>query len=134
MCYPYHIHNPYPMKNLQEIFDRIETTKHEQHQVKAMYKDSLDNSPEYQEILDKLKKLKIQKKEIEDAAQADLGKEWEKLDLLALHLREDKELLADVAISTLMKGETVKIVDKNKIEYEPVFSVRFKKAEPGRKE
>jgi BMFP domain-containing protein YqiC len=122
------------MKNIQEVFDRIEQTRHEQWLIKAMQKDSLDNSKEYQEIVDKLKKLKIQKKEIEDQINADLGKEWEKLDLLKLHLREDKEMLADIAISTLMKGETVKVTDKNKADYEPVFSVRFRKANEVRKE
>ena len=122
------------MKNIQEVFDRIEETKREQRHITQMYKDSLDNSPEYQEILDKLKKLKQQKKELEDGAKADLGGEWDKLDLIKLHIREDKEMLSDIAISTLMKGETVKVTDKNKAEYEPVFSVRFKKVNEVRKE
>ena len=39
----------------------------------------------------------------------------------------DKELLADIAISTLMKGETVKIEDSEKNVYEPIFSVKCKK-------
>ncbi len=122
------------MKNIQEVFDRIQETRHEQWTIKAMQKDALDSSKEYQEIVDKLKKLKIQKKEIEDQVNADLGKEWEKLDLLKLHLREDKEMLADIAISTLMKGETVKVTDKNKADYDPVFSVTFRKASEVRKE
>ncbi len=116
------------MKNIQEVFERIEETKQQQRGITAMYKDALDNSPDYQEILDKLKKLKIQKKEIEDQTKAELGSEWDKLDLMKLHIREDKEMLADIAISTLMKGETVKVTDKNKTEYKPVFSVRFRKA------
>lgn len=122
------------MKNIQEVFDRIEETKQQQWKIKAMYKDSLDASREYQDILDKLKKLKLQKKEIEEQAQAELGQEWEKLDLIKLHLREDKEMLADIALSTLMKGETVKVTDKNKAEYEPVFSVRFRKANEVKKD
>jgi cobalamin biosynthesis protein CobT len=117
------------MRSLQEVFDRVEETKTEQRNIKQMYKDALDSSREYQDILDKIKKLKIQKKEIEDGAQADLGKEWEKLDLLKLHIREDKEMLADLAVSALIKGEPVKVEDKNKHEYEPVFSVRFKKVQ-----
>jgi hypothetical protein len=115
------------MKNIQEIYERIEETKREQRSIKQMYKDTLDASQDYQEILDKIKKLKQQKAEIEESAKTDLGKEWEKLDLIKLHIREDKELLTDIAISTLMKGETVKVTDKNQEEYEPVFSVRFKK-------
>ena len=122
------------MKDIQEVFNKIEETKREQRSIKMAFKDALDNSPEYQDILDKLKKLKQQKKEIEDGAKADLGQQWDKLDLLKLHLKEDKEMLTDLAISTLMKGETVKITDKNHTEYEPVFSVRFQKVKEVRRE
>lgn len=116
------------MKSLQEVFDRIQETKQQQHSIKATYADSLANSHEYQDVLDKLKKLKILKKEIEDQVKAELGKEWERLELIKLHLQEDKEMLTDIAISTLMKGETVKVKDKSDNDYEPIFSVRFTKA------
>lgn len=122
------------MKNIQEVFDRVEETKREQRKIKQMYKDALDASREYQGTLDNLKKIRQQKKEFEDQVKAELGAEWEKLDLLKLHIREDKEMLTDIAISTMMKGETVKVTDKNETEYEPVFSVRFKKVKEVRKE
>jgi len=122
------------MKSLQEVFDRIQETKTQQRNIKIMYADALANSHEYQDVVEKMKKLKTIKKEIEDQTKAELGTEWEKLDLMKLHLREDKETLTDIAISTLMKGETVKVTDKSNNDYEPIFSVRFSKANEVRQE
>jgi hypothetical protein len=44
-----------------------------------------------------------------------------------MHLVNDAELLADLALNQLVSGETVEIVDENDQKYEPIFSVRFKK-------
>ena len=52
------------MANIQEIFNRIQETKNKQKEIKAMYRDALANSFEYNEVTDKLKKLKEKKKEI----------------------------------------------------------------------
>ncbi len=116
------------MRNIQEIWNSINEKKREQKQYKNMYKDALDSSHEYQEILEKLKALKDRKKQIENETKNELGNDWDKVDLLSLHIREERETLADVAISTLMKGETVQVEDQDNNPYEPVFSVRFKKA------
>lgn len=116
------------MRNIQEIWNSINEKKREQKQYKNMYKDALDSSHEYQEILEKLKTLKDRKKQIENETKNELGNDWDKVDLLSLHIREERETLADVAISTLMKGETVQVEDQDNNPYEPVFSVRFKKA------
>jgi len=43
-------------------------------------------------------------------------------------------LLTDLAINTLMSGETVKITDAENNEYEPKFSVSFRKTNVVRKE
>ncbi len=116
------------MRNIQEIWNSINEKKREHKQYKNMYRDALDSSREYKEILDKLKQLKERKKQIENDTKNELGKDWDKVDLLALHIREEKETLTDIAISTLMKGETVKVQDQDKNEYEPIFSVKFKRA------
>jgi hypothetical protein len=38
-----------------------------------------------------------------------------------------EELLNDIAMSTLMAGQTVEVVDEFKNQYEPVYAVKFKK-------
>ena len=50
------------MANMQEVFNRIQETKKEQKELKAMYRDALNNSGAYQRSLEELKKLREEKK------------------------------------------------------------------------
>ena len=115
------------MSRLQEIFDRIQKTKNEQKEIRAMYKDALKNSSRYQDVLDQLDTLKAKKKEIESGIREDFYKEFDKLEVLKNELMNDNQLLADAAISKVAKGEKLEIIDTNNTQYEPIFTVRFKK-------
>lgn len=115
------------MKNLQEVFNNIETRKREQREIKNSYRDALDNSMQYKSVTEELKKLKVKKKEIEDAIKADFTSEFDQLDSIKTDIATDKMLMTDIAITRLMKGEVVEVVDANNSPYEPVFSVNFKK-------
>lgn len=114
------------MRNIQEVFNQIQEKKKEIRDIKKMYRDTLEVSGEYRELLEKLEELKARKKQLEAAAWEEVGSkntyETSKLDI-----RQDRELLTDLAINILMNGETVKIVDTDNNEYEPKFSVTFKK-------
>ncbi len=115
------------MQNIQEVFNRIEEKKRESRSIKLQYRDALESSGEYREILEKLEQLRARKKQLEAIAWSEVGSK-DKYETTKLHIKEDKETLNDIALSTLMKGETVKVVDRDNNEYEPLFSVRFKKA------
>ncbi len=115
-------------QQLPDIFKRIQNRKKEQRELKAMYRDALNNNGAYQKILDELADLKRKKKTIESNIQADFKKEFDKLEGLKLNIAGDNQLLSDLAIAQLSKGKPVKIVDENQVEYEPLFTVRFKKA------
>ncbi len=114
-------------QQLPDIFKRIQDRKKEQRELKAMYRDALSVNGGYQKILEELADLKVKKKKIEAGVQADFKDEFNKLEGLKLNIAGDNQLLSDLAITQLTSGEPVKIVDENKIEYEPVFTVRFKK-------
>lgn len=115
------------MQNLQDVFNRIRATKREQRELSAMYKDALAASNEYRDILEKMRGYKLRKQQIEEEAKAELGNDFAKLEALKKYAQTDKELLADIAINHLMEGKTVKVEDEDKNEYEPNFSVKFKK-------
>ncbi len=115
------------MQNIQEIFNRIQGKKVERRQIQNQYKDTLDASKEYKDVMEKLRGYKLRKKQIEDQAKEELGSQYEHLEGLKKDMELDKELLADLAISTLMKGETIKVEDSEKNVYEPIFKVSFKK-------
>ncbi len=115
------------MQSIQEIFDRIQEKKKELKDLRNIIKDAFEHSQEYQEITQELKVLKQKKKEIEEVIKQDLSEEITKIEDLKIDIATDQELLQDIALTKMMQGEQVKIVDKNKTEYEPVFSVKFKR-------
>ena len=115
------------MQDIQEIFNRIQVAKKKKKDLQATYKDALSVTAGYEEVSDKLKTLKAQKKEIEIRVREQLGSELTKLEDITIDLESDQELLSDIAVSKLMKGETVEIKDEHNQEYEPVVMVKFKK-------
>lgn len=116
-------------QELPDIFKRIQDHKKEQRELKAMYRDALSNNGEYTKMLEEIEDLKIKKKKIEATVQSDFRQEFDKLEGLKLNIAGDNQLLSDLAITQLTSGQPVKIVDENKVEYDPIFSVRFKKAQ-----
>lgn len=112
---------------LPEVFKRIQDKKKEQRDLRALYRDALSVNGQYQQILEELESLKMKKKQIESSVQADFKSEFDKLEGLKLNLASDNLLLSDLAVKQLVDGESIKIIDENKVEYEPLFSVRFKK-------
>jgi hypothetical protein len=114
-------------QELPDVFKRIQDKKKEQRELKSMYRDALSVNGEYQTIIEELEALKIKKKKAEATVQSDFKAEFDKLEGLKLNIAGDNQLLSDLAMAQLTSGETVKIIDENKVEYEPVFTVRFKK-------
>ncbi|MEI6528986.1 MAG: hypothetical protein WCN88_01090 [Candidatus Falkowbacteria bacterium] len=114
-------------QQLPDVFKRIQDKKREQRDLKTIYRDALSVNGEYQQALEELEALKIKKKKIEASVQSDFKEEFDKLEGLKLNIAGDNQLLSDLALTQLTSGEPVKIIDENKVEYEPVFTVRFKK-------
>lgn len=120
------------MQNIQEVFNRIREIKKEQKDLKDMYKDALAQADEYDEITEEIKTLREKKKQIEARIQREMGRAYEKLDDLKRDVETEKEMLNDIALSTLMKGETVVVKDEWDNEYEPSWKVNFKKNDGGK--
>ncbi len=115
-------------QELSAVFNRMQIKKKEQRELKAMYRDSLSVNGHYQEVLKDLEDLKFKKKKIEAGVQADFKEEFDKLEGLKLNIASDQQLLSDIALSQFTKGELRKLVDENQVEYDPIFTVKFKKA------
>jgi hypothetical protein len=116
------------MQELKDIFARINAQKKEQKKLRDTYRDMLANSKPYQDAVEALDAAKAKKMEIEGTIRAEFQQEQDELDRLKSSMNTDKQLMADTALTMLMKGETVELTDENDTKYEPVFSVRFKKA------
>lgn len=112
------------MKDIKEIFEKIQEHKREQREMNKSIRDALKNSLQYQDINDEMERLRAKKAQIIDSIKIGMG---ERMDLLKLNIKDHSQLLTDVALTTIMKGESIKLTDSENNEYEPVFSVRFQK-------
>lgn len=115
------------MQDMQKVFDEIREAKKDMKELRAQYKDALSQTDKYQEIVEKTTELREEKKKIEIKVQQQLGKAYEKLEELKVEVAGKEELLNDIAMSTLMDGKTVEVIDEYQNKYEPVYVVRFKK-------
>ncbi len=115
------------MQDVQDIFKRIQVAKKQQKDLKAAYNDALKGTPEYNEINDKLKTLRERKKQIENTIKESFGSELTKIEDLKIDIASDMEMLSDIALTQVMKGETVQVTDEYNNTYDPIFSVKFKK-------
>ncbi|OGH93913.1 MAG: hypothetical protein A2538_03535 [Candidatus Magasanikbacteria bacterium RIFOXYD2_FULL_41_14] len=115
------------MANLQEIFNRIQSIKQKQKEIKSAYREALSGQSEYKEVVDKLNTLRARKKQIETLTRQEFSGEFTKLDDLKIDLASDMELLTDAALTKMMKGETVEVEDQYHNTYQPEWNVKFKK-------
>lgn len=115
------------MSQVQEIFDRLQKFKNEQKELKSMYRDALRNSGEYQKVSEDLKQMRESKKQIEAKVKDEFSNELDKLEVLNNEIMNDNQVLSDMVLSKMLKGEKIEIKDEYEVEYEPIFTVKFKK-------
>jgi hypothetical protein len=113
-------------KTVQEIFNRLQEKKAQAKIVSRKYKEELALSHDYQKIKEEMDKLKAKKKTYEQSIKEQAGATFARIDELKLAISQDAQMLSDVALTTIMKGEQIQIKDQY-VEYEPVFKVTFKK-------
>ncbi len=112
------------MNDLQQVFERIQEKRKQLKELRQSYKDALDTTPGYKKLLDDMKSFREQKKNIEAGVRSQFASDMEDL---KTDLDTDMQMMSDLALTKLMKGETIEITDKYDANYEPVFSVKFKK-------
>jgi len=115
------------MKEAQEVWSRIKEKQTAQKTLKDIHRSVLANSQEYQLVLEELKVLKEKKKKVQSSLESDLKEEFQKIDEIKSDIASDREMLSNIALSQLLKGEKVELSDEHNNKYGPVFSVRFEK-------
>lgn len=115
------------MKDLQEVFVRLQEAKKRQKEIRSMYKDALDNTPGYKELVEELKTMRDKKKQVETAIKEQFAKEMIELDDLKVDIESDNQLITDIALTQYVQGNTVEVTDEYENQYEPIFKVSFKK-------
>lgn len=115
------------MQDIQEVFVRIQEAKKKMKDLKESYKDALSTSEEYKNITDQLKTLRERKKTVENSIKESFSSELMQIDDLKIDIASDMELISDIALTKVMKGESIQIKDEHDQEFEPIFAVKFKK-------
>jgi hypothetical protein len=116
------------MQSLQEVFNRIQAAKGKQREIKRMYKDALEGSAAYQQNVEEMNRLREETNKIEATIKEDFRNEMESLDELKLNLESDSQMISDIALSQIVKGEKAEVIDQSENGYTPLFSVKFKKS------
>lgn len=116
------------MLQLQLVFSKTEDLKQKAKIIKHSIADALQDSRAYQEARKNLEAVKSDFKNLEEAIKADYRKELEELIEIKEDLRSEQQMMSDMAINNLVKGEALDIQDKKGNRLEPVFSVKFRKA------
>lgn len=115
------------MQDIQEIFNRIQDAGRELRELKNSYKDSLNSTGEYESLKEEIQSLRDRKKSIEGAVEAQMVDHMQKMDQIARSIQTDRQMLSDIALAKLLKGEQVDLVGPREEKFDPVFSVRFVK-------
>ena len=115
------------MQDIQSLFSRTRELAEEQRSIRKEYKDLLSHDMEYQKLTEEMKAMREQKKLVESHAQEQMGTRYLRFEELRDEITELKQMISDVAMTTLMKGESIEIADEDNTLYEPQFSVTFKK-------
>lgn len=115
------------MRDIQEIFNEIESLKVEQKEIRKEYKDALEGTDHYSETVEEAKVLREKKKQMESIVQGNLGSRYARFEEIKDKVAELQEMLTDIAMTNLMDGKTISLKDKNQNEYEPIYKITFKK-------
>jgi len=115
------------MQNAQEIFNQVKSLQNEQKEIKKEYRDALSHDNEYVQLIENLKELREKKKKFEGFVQSQMGKRYERLEEINSELSEMKQMLSDITMTTLMRGESITIKDEYDNLYEPLYTVTFRK-------
>ncbi len=114
------------MQDLQNVYARLKEKKARRRDLRTSFQDELKNNARYQEILEKLVELKIEKKSIENEILSQAA-DRAQLEELAIDIKADNEMLTDITLNMFLANQPVEIVDEVNMKWVPVFAVRFKK-------
>ena len=115
------------MRDMQEIFNQIQDLKQIKKEISKEYRDTLEQTAGYEDLKEEVKTMREKKKFKEDQVRASLGAHWGEFEDATAKIAELEQMLTDIAMTTLMDGNSINIKDKNNVEYEPSYKITFKK-------
>lgn len=115
------------MRDLKSVHVKLQDKSRERRQLMRSFQDELAQNKEYVELVEQIKKLREVKKSLENSAKASALGDAAKLDTLQLEIKDQRQMLSDLALAAYTEGEQVEITDEDNIRWVPEFTARFKK-------
>ena len=116
------------MQDIQEVFTRLQQNKKRLKDLRNSYKEALAGSQSYVELLEQMKVMKAKKSQLETEVRGNFANEFSEMEDIKIDVASDTEMIADMALTKMMKGEEIDIKDEYENEYQPIFAVKFKKS------
>lgn len=114
------------MQNAQEVYTRILKTKKSIKEIKSELTGYYKEDSGYKQIEEKMRLYRQNKKQITTQINQQYPKLVTALDDLKIDLASDKELLNDIIMTKMMKGEDIKLENEYQQTMFPIFSVTLK--------
>ncbi len=112
---------------LQELHTELRAKKDERKKLKQAIKDELKHHSRYAEVVDEMGTMREEKKSIENQVRESVPQDAARLDDLDVEIKADEELMSDLAMSLIMKNESIELRDEYENKYHALMKVIFKK-------
>lgn len=112
---------------LQLVFSAADEKRNNLAILKKNLKDQLDNNLQFKHLVEEENEIKRKKTQLINQVMHSNVKEIEEIERLTLDLRNQKQLICDIAIRDYLAGDKVEVVDNIGRVMAPVFSVKFVK-------
>lgn len=117
------------MRDIQSVFYRLNDNRKKYKELQDFFKERFMENLQYKGLHENTLELNAKKKAIKEQIYEMNHSEHTKMQDLKIDMDSDKEVLSDIVLSTVSKGEKVEIVSEYKQTLLPIFSVSFKKVE-----
>ena len=113
------------MATIREVLERLEKNKHERKIIKETIGQALLGSAAWVKCDEEVKQEKSRLNGIKQTVLSSFQGDVDELERLNNEIKNDSEVLSDIAMTMFMKGESIDIEHKGK-RYEPKIKVSFK--------
>jgi predicted nuclease with TOPRIM domain len=114
------------MQSIEQVYKRLQKSKSKKRELSRILKDELASDNRYNELQEKLKTLREEKKSIENEIKSHAS-DFKELEELKADIQTDQELLADLALNMYLENKSCEILDENDQRWVPIFAVKFVK-------
>lgn len=111
------------------VFEKIDEIKNELKGLNDDLKTQIEDDEELVDLNNKLSEIRLKANAIKSRIKADNSSLLDKIEEAKRNLQSEKQMLTDKALLDLVNGNDINI-KRNGFLYEPVFSVKYKKASP----